>query len=415
MPDYKGHNEPLDSFSAGVKARMDNHRLPVDADCWSEIEARMEVRPRRKGGRIAVLTAVAATIAMLLMMHFTNRIQRQAVPDVWMAIHEFPSLAVPEMGEQLPFGPVVVKPVREWQAIAALPSFSAEIAVPDDDVSVSPVDLPVRAKSGNANLRSGPEPERRSSISNYRVEKYRKSDKKAGKWLLATAVGTGGRPSLLPNSMDYAVNDPPYDLDSGNGFYPGNPGNVNTSGKPEANVSPEQYADADYAPTLSFGFIVRKNLNKRLALESGLVYSYLYTKMYGLQLPGTSHSFGGGEAKLGLHYLGIPLNLVVNLWDDKRWNVYLSGGPMVEKGLRSVYRQEIRRSGLDSNISESSGIHGLQWSLNLSAGAAYRFLPDWGVYLEPRFSYYFDTDQPRSIRTDKSSVIGINAGVRFEF
>lgn len=409
MPDYKGHNEPLDSFSAGVKARMENHRLPVDADCWSEIEARMQARPRRSGWRIGALAAVAATFALLLLLPFTDRIDQQVAPDALMAVREFPPLNTPDAEQQLPFGPVAIKSLRGWQALAVLPVFPNEIAEPeDDDVSMSPVDLPVQAKSGNVKLFSGPEPEKRSSIRSYTEKERRGTDRKTGKWLLATAVGTGGRPSLLPNNMDNAVNDPSNNLDMGNGFYPGKPGDMNTGGKPEPGISAGQYTDADYAPTLSFGFIVRKNLNRRLALESGLVYSYLYTKLHGL--PNMS-----GDAKLGLHYLGIPVNLVVNLWDDKRWNVYVSGGPMVEKGLRSVFRQEIWRSGSSSSVSETGGINGLQWSLNFSAGAAYRFHPDWSLYLEPRFSYYFDNYQPRSIRTDKSSVIGINAGVRFEF
>lgn len=408
MPDYKGHNEPLDSFSAGVKARMENHRLPVDTDCWSEIEARMQARPRRKGWRIGALAAVAAAIGLLLLLPFTYRIERQIAPETLMAIGEFPPLATPDMEPQLPFGPVATKSLRDWQALAVLPVFSDEIAVPDDDVSMSPVDLPVQAKSGNARLFSGPEPEKRSSENYYTEEKKQETANKTGKWLLATTVGTGGRPSLLPNNMDNAVNDPSYDMDIGNSFHPGKPGDINAGGQPGADISPEQYTEADYAPTLSFGFMVRKNLNKRLALESGLAYSYLYTKLHGL--PNMT-----GNAKLGLHYLGIPVNLVVNLWDDTRWNVYLSGGPMVEKGLHSVFQQEIWRSGSSSSVSETGGINGLQWSLNFSAGAAYRFLPDWSLYLEPRFSYYFDNYQPRSIRTDKSSVIGINAGLRFEF
>lgn len=43
------------------------------------------------------------------------------------------------------------------------------------------------------------------------------------------------------------------------------------------------------------------------------------------------------EVKSSLHYLGIPLNLVVYVWKNQRWNVYLSGGFMMEKGLQAVY------------------------------------------------------------------------------
>ena len=96
---------------------------------------------------------------------------------------------------------------------------------------------------------------------------------------------------------------------------------------------PENFSQVDCAPPLSFGITVRKHLNNRIALESGLVYTYLYTKL-------SQNRTISGRATLGLHYLGIPVNLVVNLWDNPNWNVYVSGGFMIEKGVRSVYHVE---------------------------------------------------------------------------
>jgi hypothetical protein len=122
-----------------------------------------------------------------------------------------------------------------------------------------------------------------------------------------------------------------------------------------------------------------------------------------------------GRATLGLHYLGIPVNLVINLWDNPDWNVYVSGGGMIEKGVRSIYHVEAY--GLDEHKSATyrSGIDGLQWSLNLSVGVSYRFYRDWSLYLEPRYSYYFNNNQPVSYRTENMTLIGVGAGVRFEF
>lgn len=62
-----------------------------------------------------------------------------------------------------------------------------------------------------------------------------------------------------------------------------------------------------------------------------------------------------------------------------------------------------------------SAIDGLQWSLNLSVGVSYRLYRDWSLYLEPRYSYYFDNRQPVSYRTENMTLIGVGAGVRFEF
>lgn len=95
--------------------------------------------------------------------------------------------------------------------------------------------------------------------------------------------------------------------------------------------------------------------------------------------------------------------------------LYLSGGFMMEKGLQAVYSGYIAGNGTTLSKSKKEGIHGMQWSVNASVGAAYRFYGDWSLYFEPRFSHYFDCDQPASIRTDKPLGFGLSAGIRYAF
>lgn len=49
MRDDKDHNERLDDFSGYMRQRLEEHRLPVDAGCWDEVEARMNRRARPRG------------------------------------------------------------------------------------------------------------------------------------------------------------------------------------------------------------------------------------------------------------------------------------------------------------------------------------------------------------------------------
>ena len=49
MRDDKDHNERLDDFSGYMRQRLEEHRLPVDAGCWDEVEARMNRRARSRG------------------------------------------------------------------------------------------------------------------------------------------------------------------------------------------------------------------------------------------------------------------------------------------------------------------------------------------------------------------------------
>ena len=46
------HNEHLDLFSLKVKQKLEDHRLPVDVECWEQIEAKVGGRPRLSVWRI---------------------------------------------------------------------------------------------------------------------------------------------------------------------------------------------------------------------------------------------------------------------------------------------------------------------------------------------------------------------------
>lgn len=252
----------------------------------------------------------------------------------------------------------------------------------------------------------GPEPEKHRT--QQLLARADRPEAKGGRWQIGANMGTGGHLSLgmgLDNTYQDDMSDSPTDPD-----VPLPPVPPVTDDEPELEMGggPENFSQVDCAPPLSFGITVRKHLNNRIALESGLVYTYLYTKL-------SQNRTISGRATLGLHYLGIPVNLVVNLWDNPNWNVYVSGGFMIEKGVRSVYHVEAYSLDEQKSATYRSGIDGLQWSLNLSVGVSYRFYRDWSLYLEPRYSYYFDNNQPVSYRTENMTLIGVGAGVRFEF
>lgn len=316
--------------------------------------------------------------------------------------------------------------IIEKDAIAAIveePSVKEEASEDSTDIVVKRGDSTVPLPEGERS------PRRKASLK----KKAKKS--KRNKWLLAAAVGSSGYvDSFLNTDMSYGdvsspgdMNVPSQDPDPNkpdkdddekeNGNTPLQTASfrnapVLRSSKVDENFldnrSFESYPDVSYSLPISFGFTVRKDLSRRIAVESGLMYTYL----------STTFKRGGdfpSEVKSSLHYLGIPLNLVVYVWKNQRWNVYLSGGFMMEKGLQAVYSGYIAGNGTTISKSKKEGIHGMQWSVNASVGAAYRFYGDWSLYFEPRFSHYFDCDQPASIRTDKPLGFGLSAGIRYAF
>jgi len=47
MQDDINNIDKPDNFSEFVRQKLENHQLPVDADSWNEIEARMKAQKRR--------------------------------------------------------------------------------------------------------------------------------------------------------------------------------------------------------------------------------------------------------------------------------------------------------------------------------------------------------------------------------
>jgi hypothetical protein len=174
-------------------------------------------------------------------------------------------------------------------------------------------------------------------------------------------------------------------------------------------LAPDNFEEVTYFLPLSFGITFRKEISNYLFIESGLTYTYLYSKF--------KNKLPKRDAKLELHYLGIPVNLIVSIYRNRysHWNIYTSVGGMVEKGLMSHYRQNEYESGSRVAISTISNekIDGLQWSVHAALGVDYKIVKNYSIYFEPKINYYLQNNQPVSARTEHPLIIGINAGFRY--
>ena len=231
--------------------------------------------------------------------------------------------------------------------------------------------------------------------------------KKSEKWLLAAAFGTGGSTKghgkeFTRSSSEASSVSAGWDrMGSGNQYAV----NMSPYVKSFYEMSKDEFTKYSHLPPFSFGLTARKNYEKGVGLESGLVYTYLSSHFVWL----------GYEGRQNLHYLGIPVNLVVNLWNkNPNWQIYFSGGFTVEKGVRAIYRQERRTLNEHRITTVSSSIPGLQWSFGGGLGVNYKLENGWGLYFEPRAGYSIGSDQPVSVRTEYPVYIGINLGLNWE-
>jgi hypothetical protein len=119
--------------------------------------------------------------------------------------------------------------------------------------------------------------------------------------------------------------------------------------------------EAKHRLPMSLGLSVYYQLNPRLAFQTGVNYTYLYSEFSTPLYPNIYR-----EQKL--HYLGVPVGLSWQFWKTSGFSFYLSGSVMLQKCLNEKP---------------------WQWSFNASAGAEYAITPLLGLYLEPSLGYYF--------------------------
>jgi len=405
MRDNINDKHQQDLFSESIKSKLENHQVPVDPASWSEIEKHIQQKKRRK---ITfwwwIPLGSAAVIALLITLHplsesptYTSKVEQNAFQPKNEKHRAAKTQNKENTDNRFNHLNTVKQKLSRVENLPIAPIETAEDKLPTAFASdtVKPTRESIAQKSNKKNNDSTEtvNPKSQYLPTNETFSPSNSKTKRINKWQIAATCSAADK---LPtgNSGLMASNINPT-ISAVNANY--------TSILTENN-----FTDITYSPPVSFGLLVRKNLDKNFDIESGLVYTYLFTcfKKSGAQQ---------NDAKLHLHYIGIPLNLVAPLWNNSKWELYISGGCMVEKGIESVYIQNQHSGNQTITTIVSEKINGFQWSLNSSVGITYKIQRKLGIYFEPKLSYYFDNNQPISTRTDQPVVIGLTAGVRYQF
>lgn len=184
----------------------------------------------------------------------------------------------------------------------------------------------------------------------------------------------------------------------------------------QQNIYKDNIAEMEHDQPVSFGVTVSKSIIDGLYLETGLVYSYLYSKS-----KNTSTSLQNRQTQT-LHYLGVPLNLNYNLFSLKNLNVYASLGGMIEKDVYGKFREEGESQLIDDEMkseflrNETISQRNPQLSVNAGLGLSYPLYRDLKLYGKIGGAYYFDAKNDyKTIYSDSKIVMDLSIGIRYEF
>ena len=163
---------------------------------------------------------------------------------------------------------------------------------------------------------------------------------------------------------------------------------------------------------MSLGVGARFDIAPKWSVGVGVNWSMLTRNFDGVFMmveDGETLEYTESQIRNTQHYIGIPVNVYYNILSNKHINFYTYAGGAVEKGLtnrfdilssKSVYKEEIQ---------------GVQWSANLGLGVEFMFGKHLGLYLDPSVRYYFNCQQPKSIRTGQPFMLGLELGLRTRF
>ena len=173
----------------------------------------------------------------------------------------------------------------------------------------------------------------------------------------------------------------------------------------------ERNTQSTYGLPVSVGAGVKIEFTPRWSLGVGVNYTYLTRTFSGtythVNEAGTIDDLITSDIRNSQHYIGIPVNAYYNIVNSKHVNFYAYAGGAVEKCVYDKYLV------LTNSVVHKEPAKGVQLSANLGVGAEFMLGQHIGLYIDPSLRYYFDCDQPKSIRTAQPLMLGFELGFRF--
>ena len=162
-----------------------------------------------------------------------------------------------------------------------------------------------------------------------------------------------------------------------------------------------------YMP-INFSMALKYKLNHRFALETGLSYSRLKSEF---EMGSNGNTINEQQT---IHYLGIPVKGIYNIYNRKTWSFYGSLGLSIEIPVHTPLNTSYYLHGVLEATEKTTIRAPWQWSVGTGLGLQYNFTPNIGLFAEPSLQYYIPTgSQIETYRTEHPFTFTLPLGIRF--
>ena len=159
---------------------------------------------------------------------------------------------------------------------------------------------------------------------------------------------------------------------------------------------------------VTWSLALKYRLNRRFGLESGLSYSRLSSDF---EIGADGNTISEQQT---IHYLGIPMKGIYNMYNGKQWGIYSSVGLTTEIPVHSTLHSDFFVNGL-YEASDKATIHApWQFSTTFGLGLQMHLMPNVGFFAEPSLQYYIPMKSDiETYRTEHPFSFSLPLGIRF--
>lgn len=159
---------------------------------------------------------------------------------------------------------------------------------------------------------------------------------------------------------------------------------------------------------VTWSLALKYRLDYRFGLETGLSYSRL-TSDFEMGADGNTI-----REQQAIHYLGIPVKGIYNIYNRKMWGLYGSLGLTTEIPVHSTLHSDYYVNGL-YEVSDKAIIQApWQFSTTFGLGLQFHLTPSVGIFAEPSLQYYIPTRSGiETYRTEHPFTFSLPLGIRF--
>lgn len=172
----------------------------------------------------------------------------------------------------------------------------------------------------------------------------------------------------------------------------------------------EETGESRYAIPVAAGIGLRFDVSKRFSIGTGVSWSYLTRSFSGqfneLDDDGAIiNQTGYTNIRNSQHYIGIPLNLYVDIIRKDFIDFYAYASGSANYCLSNRYQMD---------KSKSYSPEGSNWQFSAGIGMGVEFIAakKVGFYIDPSLNYWFTAGEVSNIRTRQPLMLGLELGIR---